>query len=220
MPTRRRRRLHHNRRSQLTRGHPPQRVRGHLLIQPNPEVPTARLHLLGDPHRRRPAERAIADTQHTLIQARRPTRIRNRAIDLGQRLPRTLEQHRTRRSQLHPPRRPHEQHQPELTLELTNRPRERRLRHMQALRRPPEVQLPPPPPRNSATAEALPTDPHADTDLTAIRGARQAGSRGQRACPNRYAMLVSSCPDQRRGGIPRPSGLSVRAPAAAHARRR
>jgi hypothetical protein len=68
-------------------------------------------------------------------------RVGDRTIDLSQRTTRTLEQQRSRRGQLDTTRRTHEQHEPQLTLELTNRPRQRRLRHMQARRRTPEMQL-------------------------------------------------------------------------------
>ena len=75
------------------------------------------------------------------IRRRRTTRVVNRSIDLRESMPRTLEQGGAGRCQLDTPRRPDEQHQPKLTLQLADRTRERRLRHVQTLRCAPEVQL-------------------------------------------------------------------------------
>ena len=72
---------------------------------------------------------------------RRTTRIVDRGVDLRKRPPRTLEQSRPGRCQLDAARRPHEQDQPELALQLADRARQRRLRHVQTLRRAAEVQL-------------------------------------------------------------------------------
>src|SRR5207248_1821943 len=93
--------------------------------------------------------------------------------------PRTLEQSRPGRRQLDPARRPDKQHQPKLTLQLTDRPRERRLRHVQTLRRPPEMQLL----RNGDEITQLPQlnrNVHAaDTD----RSAEPAPARARKSPP-------------------------------------
>ena len=79
--------------------------------------------------------------EHIADRFGRPPHVGDRPIDVSQRPPRALQQDRACRRQLNAPRRPHEQHDAELTLELTNRARQRRLRHVQPIRRPPKVQL-------------------------------------------------------------------------------
>ena len=111
-----------------------------LLLQAQGEPGTAGRRLLRDPGHNRSAERAVADREHSRIRPHGATRVGDRPIDLDQSPPRALEQHGARRRQLHPPRRTHEQHEAKLALQITNRPRERRLRHMQPLRSPPKMQ--------------------------------------------------------------------------------
>jgi hypothetical protein len=138
---RRRRSLHHHRGRQLVASDLPQQLSSHILLEPKLQLRMLLLHLLGDPRCLQPRERGVTDPEKTAFGLRRSTRVLDRSIDLGKRPPRPLEQRRASRCQLDAARSPYEQHQPQLPLELANRTRERRLRHVQTLRCPPEMQL-------------------------------------------------------------------------------
>jgi hypothetical protein len=139
--TGRRRSPHHHRGRQLVAGDLPQQFRSHVLLEPDLELRMLALYFLHDPRRLQPRERGVADPEKTALGLRRATRVLDCSIDLGKRPPRPLEQRRASRCQLHPARCPHEEHQPQVPLELANRTRERRLRHVQMLRRASEMQL-------------------------------------------------------------------------------
>jgi hypothetical protein len=139
--TRGRRGLHHHRRGKLASTDPPERVRSHLLLDPHAQLGTRDPQGLHNAHNHVRHERATAQLQNGLIRLSRPLHLSDCSVDLGQRPTGPLEQQRPSRSQLHPTGRAHEQHHPEIALELTNRTRQRRLRHLQTPRRPGEVQL-------------------------------------------------------------------------------
>ena len=65
----------------------------------------------------------------------------DREVNLGERSPCAREQGGSGRRQLDMPGGPDEEHEPELALEIPDRPRKRRLRHVQALGGAAEVQL-------------------------------------------------------------------------------
>ena len=129
------RRLEHDRRGQLARGDPAQQLRGQVLGEPH----LAAAERLRQPPGRRPAQRAVTDREPGLRAG--TARLGDGEVDLGDRAAGAREQRRARGRQLHPPRRAHEQHGAEIALELADRARERRLRHVQPRGGAAEVQL-------------------------------------------------------------------------------
>ena len=129
------RRLEHDRRGQLVRGDPAQQLRGQVLGEPH----LAAAERLRQPPGRRPAQRAVTDREPGLRAG--AARLGDGEVDLGDRAAGAREQRRARGRQLHPPRRAHEQHGAEIALELADRARERRLRHVQPRGGAAEVQL-------------------------------------------------------------------------------
>ena len=119
----------------------PQQLRRHVLLESKLELGTLSLQLLGDPRCLQAGERRVADAEDASLRLCRATRLVDRGIDLGKRRPGPLEQSGAGGRQLHAPRRSHEQHQPELTLQVADRARQRRLRHVQTLGRAPKMQL-------------------------------------------------------------------------------
>lgn len=83
----------------------------------------------------------ITLTQDAAFDLGGPPRVVDRELHLGQRGARAPQQRGAGGRELHAPRGPDEQHEPQLTLELPNRSRQRRLRHVQALGGPPKMQL-------------------------------------------------------------------------------
>ena len=98
-------------------------------------------HLLGHPLRERTAERPVPDGDDLSSRPRRAARLVERDVDLGERHPRACQQRRPGRRELDVPRGPDEQDGPDVALQLPDRARQRRLRHVQALRRAAEVKL-------------------------------------------------------------------------------
>jgi hypothetical protein len=116
---------------------------------------------------------AWADSSyHSVLRLCRTTRLVDREVDLGECPARFAEKRGSRGRELHAPRGPDEQNHAELTLQLPDRPRQRRLGHVQALGGVPEVQLLAKPRRSSAAFAARREDP-LPRILTAPRSQRQ-----------------------------------------------
>ena len=119
----------------------PQQVRGDVLLEPKVSLGTLPLQLLSNARRLRTSERRVTDTEKTSTRLRRMTCVVERSVDLGKRPLSALEQRGAGRGQLDSARRANEQHEAELSLQLPNRTRKRRLRHVQTLRRSPDMKL-------------------------------------------------------------------------------
>ena len=128
-------RLEHDRGGELPRGDPAQQLGGHVLDEQHVRAGER----LRQPAGGRPAERAMADGERG--RRARAARLRDGEVELGDRAPGASEQRGSRGGQLHPPRRAYEQDDSEIALELADRARERRLRHVQPLGGAAEVQL-------------------------------------------------------------------------------
>ena len=160
------RRLHHHGRREVMPRDPLEQVRRHALVETDGTTAVRPHQLVRDRHRHRPAEWAIPQSKRRRFRPHRTTHVHDGAVELRQRSPRALEQHRPCRGELHAPRRAHEQHDAQVTLELPNRPRQGRLRHVQPRRSPPEMELlrhrdeVPQLPELDGTVHAADTDPH------------------------------------------------------------
>src|SRR3954454_20389509 len=97
--------------------------------------------LCREPRRDATTQGSVADPDRVIRGLGGPPRPIQGELDLGERPAPPLKQRGTGGGELDASRRPDEQHDPELALQLSDRSRERRLRHVQAVSRPPEVQL-------------------------------------------------------------------------------
>jgi hypothetical protein len=126
---------------EVVRGNPCQELGRRVLVEPDRQVGASRGQRLDYARRGRAAEWPVPDRQHAAIRPRGTPCLLYRAVDLGERPPRPLEQSGSGWCQLDTPGRSNDERDPKLTLEVADSTRQRRLRHVQTLCGAAEVEL-------------------------------------------------------------------------------